>query len=866
MPLTHSHCPLQNFTLRPISRNICQLKPFLIMTTPSPDNQDRIDFLLRSSPAVIYIRESTGSKKTTFISHNVEDFLGYPVSEHLENPKLWLNCIHPFDVELVLEGMIDLHENGHSSLEYRLRHQDGHYHWIRDEMRLVQNAHGLPNEIVGAWTNIDQTKQAETKIQAQHHLLEEIQAAQTQFISGADLKKVFNTLLSGIVGLTESEFGFLGEVIRTADGNTGLKLHTIANLSMDIDTSLFMEHHEVIEHGLFKLDNLIGAALLSGEYVISNDPFTDSRAGGMPKDHPPIRSFLGLPVKAGDKVTGLIGIANRPVGYNHEIVHYLQPLLLTCANIFDAAHAELRRKQAESELVAAKDEAERANRAKTEFLSSMSHELRTPLNAILGFAQLMEIDNSLGNEHHLQAQKIHHAGLHLLDLINDVLDLARIEAGPEMPNLELVPLMELLDTCQTLASPLARKREIQIEINAEHVIRSTVLADRIRLKQALLNLLSNAVKYNREGGSIKLYCSRPTPGHIRINVEDTGYGIPKEKQSQLFQSFNRLGAERSDIEGTGIGLALTKRLIEGIGGEIGFHSEAGTGSLFWLDLPEGQALTHDQEHGNPQHVFAPQLTGRVLIAEDNPVSLEVLRRQLETLGLQVETAEHGRLALARWHLLRHDAILTDINMPEMDGYQLAHAVRRSESVLGGRVPIIAVTANALSGDEEACITNGMDDYLTKPITLAALTKALRRWLPQIPCQQDAENMSPQNADAPTDTAPQVAPLDISILAQYVGDDLVLQVELLKQFADSSPEIIQVIQEGVALHAADKVTFSAHKLKSSARAMGATALADCCLALEVAGKDEHWSEIQRLAQCLPDMMREIQSCITNMGSS
>jgi signal transduction histidine kinase len=239
-------------------------------------------------------------------------------------------------------------------------------------------------------------------------------------------------------------------------------------------------------------------------------------------------------------------------------------------------------KQVEIAILSAKQAAEDASLAKSNFLANMSHELRTPMNAILGFAQILEYDETLNADQLDSVSEIHKGGKHLLHLINEVLDLAKIESGQIEMSLELVEVLPIVEECLTLVTGLSTRRNIHISHTVINNL--TVLSDRTRLKQVLLNLLSNAIKYNREGGTVAIEVQNTGSDRVRICVTDTGLGIPSEKLAELFQPFNRLNAENSGIEGTGIGLTITKRIVEMMGGKIGVESKVGAGSTFWIEL------------------------------------------------------------------------------------------------------------------------------------------------------------------------------------------------------------------------------------------------------------------------------------------
>jgi PAS domain S-box-containing protein len=387
-----------------------------------------------------------------------------------------------------------------------------------------------------------------------------------------------------------------------------------------------------------------------------------------------------------------------------------------------------RAKQDEAALIAARNEAERASRAKSEFLSSMSHELRTPMNAILGFGQLMEYDQGLDSEHKESVHEILKAGRHLLDLINDILDLAKVEAGRLSLSLEPVCLQDVVSESVSLVTSLAKSNNIKINIDLQPG--SRVLADKTRLKQVCLNILSNAVKYNVEGGSVSIRSEIYQPSTLRLTVEDTGKGISEAGLQILFLPFNRLDAESSGIEGTGIGLTLTKRMVELMGGSIGVVSRLGMGTRVWVELPlsqgiERQAQCHDaSDEIASDSIFKPRT---ILYVDDNPVNLKLVKGLLRRFNsvemLDAHTPDMG-IELAKQH--KPDLILLDINMPGLNGYQVLEILKKNP--VFADTPVIALTANAMPREIEKGLDAGFSHYLTKPIVAAEFIQTLQEYL------------------------------------------------------------------------------------------------------------------------------------------
>jgi signal transduction histidine kinase/ActR/RegA family two-component response regulator len=387
----------------------------------------------------------------------------------------------------------------------------------------------------------------------------------------------------------------------------------------------------------------------------------------------------------------------------------------------------LQLEQANSELAMAMEEAKSANQAKSAFLSSMSHELRTPLNAILGFAQILTSEKlpSTPQQKREFANHILKSGRHLLTLINEILDLAKIESGTVALSLEPVALGEILKECESMVAPLAGNRGIRLLF--PDGCAANVTADRTRLKQILLNLLSNAIKYNRDGGAVVVDCSQSGPNQVRVSVQDTGMGLRPEQVKQLFQPFNRLGQETGGEEGTGIGLVVTKRLVELMGGAIGVTSSQGVGSMFWIALqstePVPSRVDPNAERPAEHHRHQEGEPITVLYVEDNPANLKLVEEIISFRpDLKLISAPDGHLGveLARAH--RPDIILMDINLPGLNGIEAVKLLASDPRT--ANIPVIALTANAMPRDVEKGLAAGFFRYLIKPINVDEFTEAI----------------------------------------------------------------------------------------------------------------------------------------------
>ncbi len=411
------------------------------------------------------------------------------------------------------------------------------------------------------------------------------------------------------------------------------------------------------------------------------------------------------------------------VSYNattfHDRDRKLQGVFAAARDVTERKRFDLTLQENNVELERARAAAEKANLAKSDFLSSMSHELRSPLNAILGFAQLINSDSPPPTPSQItNVDQILHAGWYLLELINEILDLAQIESGKLALSREPTSLSEVMLECQAMIEPQAQKRGIKM-VFPSAPIPYFVDADRTRLKQVLINLLSNAIKYNQANGTVVVECSVGNQERIRVSIRDTGAGLPPDMLAQLFQPFNRLGQERSAVEGTGIGLVMSKRLVELMGGTIGVESTVGVGSVFWFELNSTVEPQLELNVTEAPAVEAPRVQRgaslrTLLYVEDNPANLKLIEQLIvRRPDIRLLSARDGSYGIELARANEPEVILMDINLPGISGIEALKILR--EDPITAHIPVIALSANAMPRDIEKGLQAGFFRYLTKPI-------------------------------------------------------------------------------------------------------------------------------------------------------
>ncbi len=748
--------------------------------------------------------------------------------------------------------------------------QDGQFIWttVNCQPVFAEEHNPRPASVVVSYTNITVLKHNQEMLERRQQVLDMLRRILSGFMEQTDLRATSGLFVEELLKLSNSQLGFAGEIEYRDDNSPCLRIYYINNIAWDQASA---EDYRIMqEQGYLRfcrLDNLFGAAIKGRQTVISNDPAHDPRGGGLPPGHPQIKNFLAIPVFYGEDLIGLYGLANKPGGYDEELLHFLEPCSATYGSLIHSTHllrarsrasqalveseqrlqfalraagagtfycdpdaghnywddrsleifgisrenfqggymdwarrlypedlhileqamenasifhsednldlqyrilrpdqsirhihsqafmirdnsGQLKKisglhfdiseqKQAETDLIQAREAAEAANRAKSTFLANMSHELRTPLNALMGYAQILQHDGRLSEEQQEKIDIIYRSGEYLLTLINDILDLAKIEAGRFELMIGSCDLKGLLAVSVEIFSIRARNKGIQFNYQPSDTLPGRVRADEKRLRQILFNLLSNAVKFT-EKGEVRLEADYQN-GELNLNIRDTGVGISKQDLNTIFHPFQQAGSSEYKIQGTGLGLTITRNLIELMKGRLEVHSEPGVGSLFQVYLPfdvEEEVRDREIKQNTPPNPTRPlgywrtddrKEPLRLLVVDDVRENRKILHGLLQPLGFEVLEAENGEEAIQLAHESQPSLIFMDLVMPDINGIE---ATRRILSEPGqGELPIVAVSASAFREDQDKSLAAGCRAHLNKPVKAPELFAVLEKYLP-----------------------------------------------------------------------------------------------------------------------------------------
>ncbi|WP_052501402.1 PAS domain-containing hybrid sensor histidine kinase/response regulator [Thiomicrospira microaerophila] len=580
--------------------------------------------------------------------------------------------IHPQDVNLVAEE-IDAHleTKWPLNLDFRLRSSNGQYIWLKLTGRAQWEPEtDLPMRLVGSLRDISEQKRTEQTVYQRESLIEQIFDALPVSIyvkDGHGCFRFFSKQTEALTGVSRNK----------AIGRTDFEIFSTEMARQNIQ--LDAQAREA------------GKLLMSEQKRIVD---------GQPHCFMTGRGPVTIQNLDQTSSTWLLGFA----------------LDIT------------ERYKMEEDLRSAKLAAEDATKAKSDFLSVMSHEIRTPLNAVIGTSSLL-LDSDLRKEQIQQMQMIKRSGEHLLYLINDILDFNKLDSGQMQLEHRAFSLFEQLETVASILGPEAQMKGLLFKTDYAAELAPFIWGDEARLRQVLLNLMGNSIKFTEKGSvTLRVSLSKKTPGYGRFEIRDTGIGIAQQNIGKLFSEFMQADSSTTrKYGGTGLGLAICKKLVEAMKGQIGVDSEVGKGSCFWFEIPTPAAASKAVDEANLTQNFDEQRPLDILVAEDNLSNQMLIRAILTKLGHKITLANNGLEALKQLAQRDFDLILMDMQMPELDGLEATKRIRALGDNVKATIPVIALTANALSGDKERVLDAGMNDYLTKPIDIHALKRALWKW-------------------------------------------------------------------------------------------------------------------------------------------
>ncbi len=685
------------------------------------ESEARYKDMVERMPAVVYVSKLDPGPVIQYISPQIKEISGYGQEYFKDNPNSFSEMLHPEDQERVFATLCNCMKTGQKlAVEYRITRADGKVIWLRDQADFIYDPDGRPVALQGVVMDVTVRRRAEERSAMEAHTSLALARLARRLIRIPDITQVSTLVLKQAQELTASTYGFMGYFDKKSR-----RLNEVVSSggiwsACDLPKS---------GSGYDKNCAIWAEALRLREPVVCNDLSCAHKYSALLASGQGLERFISVPVLIQDELAGVLCMANPPsdyTGYDLTIIERIAAL-----------HGlALQRLLLEKELFEAKEQAEAANQAKSQFLAAMSHEIRTPMNAIIGMTDLT-LDRNIGPTEREYLNMVKSSADHLLFLINEILDLSKIEA--DRTSLESQEF-DLKDCLEDILGPhimKAREKGLKLELSMDKNIPVRLLGDWGRLKQVLFNLVTNAIKFTVTGGvwvNVGLIERSSRQATLDFSIKDSGIGILPEHIEHVFEPFSQVDSSSTrQYEGSGLGLAISKGLVKLMGGELKAESVYGEGSTFRFQV----ALGVSQSQMPLAPVPAPPDTGgtivrglKVLVVEDNLVNQKVAATLLEKQGHKVCLAENGKQAVELYEESSFDMIFMDVNMPVMDGLAATRAIRNKEAGGPGHVPIIAMTAHAMKGDEERFLEAGMDGYVPKPVDRDQFYSVVARLAPQ----------------------------------------------------------------------------------------------------------------------------------------
>ena len=797
--------------------------------------QARLQHLLAASPAVIHSCKPEGDYAMTFCSENVVDILGYPASEFLADANFWISHVHPDDLPQVFAAMPQLMATNSHAHEYRFLDASGSYRWMYALLRLIRNSAGEPIEIVGYTVDIKDRKLVEEALRESAEREKAIAAIVQKIRQTLDIEQIFTTTTSELRRVLKCDRAVVyqfnpdwsGEFVAESvgEGWNCLRLAQMENphwLDRSVEdqncTAKTFDSEPIAD--TYLQENQGGIYNQGTSYVAVADIYQ----GGFPDCYVKLleqfqaKSYIIVPIFSGSRLWGLLASYQNSTSrqWTEAEINIVVQIGIQLGVALQQAELLAQTQRQSLALQKAAIAADGANRAKSEFLANMSHELRTPLNAILGFAQLMSRDRDLNSKHQENLTIINRAGEHLLNLINDILEMSKIEAGRTVLNLGNFNLVQMLDNLHSMLRLRAQAKELELIFDLAIDLPTYIHADEAKLRQVLINILGNAIKFTQTG-SVTLQVQSapisvlpegsPLPNsqvQLYFEVTDTGPGIAQSEIHLLFEAFGQTSSGQNSQQGTGLGLPISRKFVQLMGGDISVSSIVGQGSKFEFHIQVETVETGDIIPSSPTlkvRSLAPnQPEYRILVVDDRPESRLLLTLLLSSIGFQVREAENGKEAIDLWSSWEPHLICMDMRMPVMDGYTATKEIKTH--LKGEATTIIALTASAFEEERKTILSAGCNDFIRKPFQESFLLEKIAKHLGVVYIydQEDAVNSEPESSQTiagedlkqyllqmPTDWVEQ-----LNYAACECNDDVIL--ELIGQIPAENANLANVLKD------------------------------------------------------------------------